>query len=110
MNSGTVQQGELKHGVGMETFLIKAGTQLPATRRNPPKYPFASIEVGQSFFAPGMLTKNFTTYCGRVGRSIGRKFATQQANMRRDLETGEWEPCNPDDLNAVSGVAVTRRS
>ncbi len=41
------------------------------------KYPWASMEVGDSFEVAGKTTKNFGTACYAAGKRLGKKFAAR---------------------------------
>jgi hypothetical protein len=92
-------------------FMVKKGVKLPPTVRKQPlnrKYPFATMEVDQIFFVPGVSGDKFSVYASQRGRVLNRKFKTQSATMRQDLQTDQWEPCKPGAPGAKQGVAVCR--
>ena len=94
------------------TFKVKPGVELPPARRagRARKYPFDTLAVGELFFVPDQTTANLTTYASLQGRKLGRKFRTQMAIMRQDLETDEWEVCQAGAPGAKNGVAIERVS
>ena len=94
------------------TFKVKPGSRLPTVEENryvtPRKYPFDTIQVGESFFVPDRTADQFGTYASRQGKQLGRKFRSQTIVMRQDLQTNEWEPCKPGQVGSKRGTAVTR--
>lgn len=72
------------------------------------KYPFRTMEVGELIFVPDMTTMQMSSYAGAVGRKLGRKFRTQTAHMRQDLQTYEWEPVRAGSVGSRKGVAICR--
>ena len=94
------------------TLKVKAGAKLPTREESryvtPRKYPFDTIKIGESFFVVDKTATDFSTYAGRQGKLLGRKFRTQTMVMRQDLSTNEWEPCKPGMVGSRQGTAVTR--
>lgn len=94
------------------TFKVKKGVVLPSPDRTgkgkPRKYPFDSLEVNEICFIPDTTTYKISSYVGRRGRELNKKFTTQMATMRQDLQTNEWELCKPGAVGSKRGVAVCR--
>jgi hypothetical protein len=60
-----------------EAVRIEKGVPLPRAHRSS-KYPWRQMEVGDSFFAAGVLRSSLRQQAYAVGRKIGRKFAVRQ--------------------------------
>lgn len=94
----------------MSEFNVKPGVEVAplseAGRR--PIYPYGTMEVGSYFFVPDRTTAQISTYAAKRGKELGRRFSTQTAIMRQDLETNEWEPCKPGAPGCRHGTAVKR--
>ncbi len=59
------------------TFKIEDGHAIPASRRatvRRAKYPWADLEVGQSFFVPGAALRSMGSTASHAGRRSGKKF------------------------------------
>lgn len=55
---------------------VKIDTAVPIPARSP-KYPFAQMAVGDSFFAPNRPQNAFGTFIALWGKRDGRKFTTR---------------------------------
>ena len=78
-------------------------------RRRPshtPKYPFATMRVGEYFFLPFRETNNMMQYASTMGSKLGRKFSTRLTTMRETVEG--FVPCDADHENAITGIGVWR--
>lgn len=72
------------HRVRTHGFVIEDGVEIPPigqAQRRPfsSKYPFAELEVGQSFLVPGP-GRSVQSLSVRAGHKLGRKFVTRQTN------------------------------
>lgn len=65
-----------------------------ATRNREAKYPFADLQVGQSFFVPGKTVKDLASTVGTYNRKYmsenfdGSKERTRQFSSRNDTKDG----------------------
>jgi hypothetical protein len=66
----------------MTSFEIEDGVPMPKAQLPgcPPKYPFDTMEIGQSFFAPGMKVK-------KVGNAA-RHYKPKRFRCRSVIENG----------------------
>ncbi len=65
------------------TFKIEDGYAIPAARQprtRRAKYPWAELEVGQSFFVEGGLLRSMSSTASHAGRRSGRKFIVRTAD------------------------------
>lgn len=60
------------------TFEIQKGIPVTETRGTPRRYPWGEMEVGDSFFVPGMTTSNFGGRRTDAERRHGIKIATRK--------------------------------
>lgn len=94
----------------MEIKAQQAIKRPPISRRRsiPPKYPFATMEVGQMFFIPNKERNTIGSYVSTRGKELGRKFSTQMMELEKQAD-GTWAlPSKPGSKKAVRGVAVFR--
>lgn len=90
---------------------MKKGVQLPEPAKAGgvrAKYPFKTMTVGEIIFIPDKTTRQLSAYVAQRGRELNRKFRSQKAVMRQDLQTNEWELCKPGAAGARNGVAICR--
>lgn len=60
----------------MDEVKVEKGIPLPPIERGRPvKWPFATMEIGESFFMKGCTKSSVATACNQKGRKFGRKFA-----------------------------------
>ena len=71
------------------------------------KYPFADMEVGDGFFAPGVKRASLSTHMSRVSKALGYEFHARGCTMRKD-KSGDWVEASTQDPGAVAGIAVKR--
>jgi len=94
----------------MAAFQILKNIPTPKTIRTltprEPRYPFAQMEVGDSFFVPNKTKNTLTTYASEQGRALKRKFLTKLTYMV-NVE-GDWELADEGDDDAVMGILVKR--
>ena len=93
----------------METLSIIKGLDLPkrASTKRAYKYPFETMEIGDSFFVPDMQANDFASYAGSVGRKLKRRFTTRTVRMRMIGKT--WELCEPGaEDGSTQGTLVMR--
>jgi hypothetical protein len=84
--AATTAQFTIDHAVPLPSMAGKQGAK--------PKYPFASMKVGDSFFAPGdhaTCQKTVVSSSWSYGRAHGKKFATSTV-----------------EENGISGVRIWR--
>ena len=87
---------------------IKRNVPIPKAIRPPGKgrrkYPFDSMDVGDSFFLPGREKNTLSNHASTVGRKMGRKFSTRLCWMQETIDG--WELC-PDGMGTL-GIGVWR--
>lgn len=71
------------------------------------KYPFDELEVGGMFFVPNRSKNNLMSHTSRMGRKLGRKFATRLVYMAPDGKGG-WVLADEGEDDAVLGIGVWR--
>ena len=79
---------------------------IPNAGGRPPKYPYATMLVGEFFFIIGASPKSIGPHAWDRARTLGRKFALRQLWMMR--EGGVWVEAEPGSEGAVKGVGVYR--
>lgn len=92
-------------------YRVKKGVKLPEPAKAGgarTKYPFKTMDVGELIFIPDKTSRQLSAYVAQRGRELQRKFRTQKAVMRQDLQSNEWEPCKPGAAGARNGVAICR--
>lgn len=57
---------------------IEKGIPIPAGSKGVHKYPFAQMEVGDSFFTPCENLPSLRVYARQVGKEKGLKFSVRQ--------------------------------
>lgn len=66
------------------TIAIEKEIEMPATERKltprKSKYPFAEMELNDSFFLPDRVAKSFTPTVYAAGKRLGRKFAVRSVD------------------------------
>jgi len=58
-------------------FKVEKGIPVPPVKN---KYPWLQMEVGDSFFVPGVTCKEFRTQPSSAGRRYGRKYASRSVD------------------------------
>ena len=63
----------------MSEYKIESGIPIPGGRRQAhnKKYPWNELDVGQSFFVPGVAANNFASQASRAGKTYGRRFVVR---------------------------------
>lgn len=64
------------------SFTIEDGHPIPAARQNNSrraKYPWADLEIGQSFFVEGAALRSMSSTASHAGRRNGKKFIARAA-------------------------------
>jgi hypothetical protein len=64
------------------SFKIEDGYAIPASRQGNTrraKYPWADLDIGQSFFVEGALLRSMSSTASHAGRRSGKKFIARAA-------------------------------
>lgn len=76
------------------------------------KYPFNTMEVGDSFFVPNRDKNTLSTHASLTGKRLGRKFKTLLVwghELFDDEEVVGWKLANePGEEGSVLGIGVWR--
>ena len=76
------------------------------------KYPFNTMEVGESFFVPNKDKNTLSTHASLTGKRLNKKFKTLLVwGHELDYEDGSvgWKPANePGEDGSVLGIGVWR--
>lgn len=94
-------------------YKVQKDMQLPKVQRKNAgrarKYPFAEMNVGEGFFAPGAKRASISTYMSRMGKALNREFGAVACTMKKNHQD-KWVEADPQEPGAVAGVAVKRIS
>jgi len=62
-------------------FKVEKGIPAPKVKKGPPrKYPWLEMEVGDSFFVPGVNYNEFKTQPSNAGKRYGLKYTTRSVD------------------------------
>lgn len=89
----------------MSEVSAQRGVPRIARMGRPPKWPFATMEVGDFFFSP-RKTNTLGTTASMYARKLDRTFSTRMTWARKTSEG--WELCRSDAAGARWGAGCWR--
>lgn len=98
--------------VAVDNIEIPKAIRMGGGPKGDRKYPFNTMEIGESFFVPNRDKNNLSTHASLTGKRLDKKFKTLLV-WGHELYDGDdvvgWAPANePGEEGSVLGIGVWR--